>query len=63
MTQYNISKAEQLMKDFSIFVADASNTKFFAAKSAIMHLEKLKELIDTDVEDFNQQIEHLKTYL
>jgi len=63
MTQYNISKAEQLMKDFSIFVVDASNTKFFAAKSAIMHLEKLKELIDTDVEDFNQQIEHLKTYL
>lgn len=63
MTQYNANKAEQLMKDFSIFVTDASNTKFFAAKSAIIHLEKLKELIDTDVEDFNQQIEHLKTYL
>lgn len=62
MTPYNVSKAEKLLKDFSLFV-DASNTKFFAAKSAIIHLEKLKELLDTDLEDFNQQIEHLKTYL
>ncbi len=62
MTQFNISKAEKLLKDFSIFI-DGSNTKFFAAKSAIIHLEKLKELLDTDLEDFNQQIEHLKTYL
>ena len=63
MTQFNISKAEQLIKDFSLFVCDGSNTKFFAAKSAIIHLEKIKELLDTDLEDFNQQIEHLKTYL
>lgn len=63
MTQYNIGKAEGLIKDFSIFVVDAGNTKFFAAKSAIIHLEKLKLILDTDVENFNQQIEHLKTYL
>ena len=44
MTQYNISKAEQLIKDFSIFV-DGNNTKFFAAKSAIIHLEKTKTVI------------------
>lgn len=62
MTPYNVSKAEKLLKDFSIFI-DGSNTKFFAAKSAIIHLEKLKELLDTEPEDFNQQIEHLKTYL
>ncbi len=59
----NVIKAEKLIKDFSIFVADANNTRYFAAKAAIIHLEKLKTLLDTNIENFNEQIQHLKTYL
>lgn len=63
ITGFNISKANQLIQDFSVLQLDETNTKHFAAKAAIIHLEKLKLLIDTDLTDFNQQIEHLKTYL
>ena len=43
-----MKEAEELISAFSIFVADASTTKYFAAKSVLVHCRLLLEK-ETDI--------------
>ena len=60
------STSEQLIKDFSIFVADDKTTKYFAGKCALVHLEKLRKFysinsLKTDM--IEKQIKYIKNNL
>ena len=61
------STSEQLIKDFATFVASPEQTKFFAARSVIVHLNKMKKFyeihsLNTDL--IKQQTEYItKNYL
>lgn len=61
------STSEQLIKEFATFVASPEQTRFFAAKSVVVHLEKLKkvyELHSLNTELITQQLEYItKNYL
>jgi len=57
-----IKYAKELIKKFSIFVADANNTIFFATKAAIVHCEILLTYLKEHKEDENF-LKSVKDYL